>query len=418
MIDVVYPNCAGLDVHKKCVTVCRLTVDGAGTLQQELRTFSTMTRALEGLAAWLAEGGCTHVAMESTGVYWQPLYNMLEGQFTVVLVNAQAIKRMPGRKTDVKDAEWLATVLQHGLVQGSFIPSREQRELRDLVRYRQSVVDERSRVVNRLQKVLEDANLKLASVVTDLHGVSAQAILRAVVAGEVKPQVLAELARGRLRAKRAELEQALVGQLREHHRFVLAELLTHLDELDEAIARLEARIEAGLGQLPGYEEAVRLLDTIPGVDRVLAILIVAEIGIDMSRFPSDRHLTAWAGVAPGNNESGGKQRSGKTRKGNRALRRGVTLAAHGAAHSQQTYLRALYYRLAARRGTSRAALAVGRTILQIAYHLIQRGETYHELGADYFDRRDVERTTKRLVHRLEALGFEVALTARPAEAAA
>lgn len=418
MLPLVSPNCAGLDVHKKFVVVCRLLVDVRGTLQKEVRTFSTMTRDLEALAVWLAEGGCTHVAMESTGVYWQPIYNILEGQYEIFWVNAQAVKRMPGRKTDIQDAEWLATLMQHGLVSRSFIPAREHRDLRELVRYRLTLVEERSRVANRLQKVLEDANLKVSSVATDIQGVSAQAILRALVAGEADPQVLADLAKGRLRAKRELLEQALVGRFREHHRFLLAELVTHLDFWEDEIATLETRLEEPLAQPPPFLEAVRLLDTIPGVDRQIAILMVAEIGVEMSRFPSDRHLTAWAGVAPGNNETGGKHRAGKTRKGNRYLRRGMVLAAHGAARSKETYPRSLYYRLASRRGKSRAAVAVGRTMLQIAYHLIQRGETYHELGMEYFDRRYQERTTNRLVHRLEALGFHVTLTERPTVAVA
>jgi transposase len=345
--------------------------------------------------------------MESTGVYWQPIYNILEDQFEIFLVNAQSIKRMPGRKTDMKDAEWIATLMQHGLLQRSFIPDRDQRELRDLTRYRQSLIQERSRFANRLQKVLEDTNLKLASVATDIQGVSSQAILRALLEGQEDPKVLAELARGRLRNKRDELERALKGKLREHHRFLLGDLLVHLDFLDEQIAKVEERIEAKLSQMPPFQEAIRLLDTIPGVDRHLGILIVAEIGVDMGRFPSDRHLTAWAGVAPGNNETGGKQRSGKTRKGNQYLQQGLVLAAHGAARKKNNYLRSLYYRLKSRRGEARAAVAVGRSILQMAYHMIRRGEEYRELGENYLDRVDRERTVKRLIKRLHALGFIV-----------
>jgi transposase len=407
MVKILYPNCAGLDVHKKFVVVCRLTVEPHGTVHQELRQFATMTADLEALAAWLAEGGVTHVAMESTGVYWQPIYNILEDRFEIFLVNAQAIKRMPGRKTDLKDAEWIATLMQHGLLQRSFIPPRAQRELRDLTRYRLSLVQERGRFANRLQKVLEDTNIKLSSVVSDIQGVSAQAMLRELLKGQDNPKVLAELAQGVLRRKREALERALVGKVTPHHRFLLTELLVHLDFLDEQLAHLEARIEAQLAQMPQFQAAVVLLDTIPGVNRHLAILIVAEIGVDMSRFPSDRHLTAWAGVAPGNHETGGKQRSGKARKGNQYVQRGLVLAAHGAARQKHSYLRSLYYRLASRRGKPRAAVAVGRTILQMAYYMLKRGEVYHELGAEYFDQLDRERTAKRLVKRLQALGFEV-----------
>lgn len=406
-IQKVYPNCTGLDVHKKFVVACRLTVDMRGQTHQETRTFSTMTDDLEALADWLTEGQVTHVAMESTGVYWQPIYNILEECFEIFLVNAQSIKRMPGRKTDMKDAEWIATLMQHGLLQRSFIPNRDQRELRDLTRYRQSVIQERSRFANRLQKVLEDTNLKLSSVATDLQGVSAQAILRALISGQEDPKLLAELALGRMRNKRDDLERALKGKLREHHRYLLSDLLVHLDFLDEQIAKVEERIEAKLAQVPPFLTAVRLLDTIPGVDRHLAILIVAEIGVDMSRFPSDRHLTAWAGISPGNNETGGKQRSGKTRKGNKYLKRGLVLAAHCAAHKKHCYLRSLYYRLSARRGKPRAAVAVGRTILQMAYHMIRRGEEYHELGDTFLDQINRARTVKRLVKRLESLGFIV-----------
>jgi transposase len=413
MIQLMYPNCAGLDVHKKFVVACRLNVDLQGVVHQELRTFSTMTGDLEAMATWLREGQVTHVAMESTGVYWQPIYNILEDRFDIFLVNAQTIKRMPGRKTDMKDAEWIATLMQHGLLQRSFIPSRQQRELRDLTRYRQSLVEERSRFANRLQKVLEDTNIKLACVATDMQGVSAQAILRALLAGQEDPQVLAGLARGKMRKKQAELERALVGKITLHHRFLLSELLVQLDFLDEQIAKLEERIDAVLGEMPPFQVAIRLLDTIPGIDRHLAILIVAEIGVDMSRFPSDRHITAWAGVAPGNNQTGGKQRSGKARKGNKYLQRALALAAHSAARQKHSYLRSLYYRLAARRGKKRAAVAVGRTILQMAYHMIQRNEVYHELGENYLDQLDRTRTAKRLVKRLYSLGFVVQIADHP-----
>ncbi len=412
-MEIILRNCAGGDGHKKFIVVARRWLDEREQLHTETRRFSTMTQDLERLRDWLVQTGCTDIALESTGVYWQPVYNVLAGQVHVWLVNAQHVKQVPGRKTDLNDAAWLAQLLQHGLVKASFIPEREQRELRDLVRYRQSTVQDRTRVVNRLQKVLEDANLKLAAVATDIKGVSAQAILRALLAGEADPQVLADLARGKLRAKQAELEQALTGHVRPHHRFLLAELLAHLDFLDAQIATLEAHIEAVMACLPvPFEAAAQRLDTIPGIDRQLAVLIVAEVGVELSRFPSAKHLTAWAGLAPGQNETGGKQRASTTRKGNRYLRWGLVQAAKGAARTKGSSLKALYYRLVARRGKPRAAVAVGRKVLEIAYHLLRRGTTYEELGEDYQDRSNPERTTKRLVARLEALGYTVNLTAR------
>ncbi len=371
-----------------------------------------MTDDLQRLSDWLAEAGCTHVAMESSGVYWQPIYNILEDRFEVWLVNPGHAHNLPGRKTDAKDAEWLAEMMQHGLLKRSFIPPRPQRELRELVRHRQTVTEERSRVANRLQKVLEDANLKLGAVATDIQGVSAQAILQAVVTGQHTPAEMAELARGRLRNKQAELERARTGRVRPHHRFMLRRLLGHLDFLDEELAALTQEIAQRLETMPPFQEAISRLDTIPGVNRPMATLIVAEIGVDMSRFPTDKHLTAWAGLAPGNNETGGKRRPAKARWGNRYLRSGLTQAAHAAARKKGSYLRSLYYRLAARRGKSRAAVAVARSILQAAYHILARGETYPDLGEDYLDRLDRGRTAKRLVRRLERLGYIVSLTER------
>ena len=351
---------------------------------------------------------------------------MLEGHFELLLVNAQSVKRVPGRKTDMKDAEWIATLMQHGLLQRRLIPDKARRELRDLTRYRQRLIEEHNRFANRLQKVLEGTNLKLASVATDIQGVSAQATrsVRAMLDGQTDVKVLAELAQGRLRNKRTELERALQGRITAHQRFMLTDLWLHLDSrsVDERLMTVEAEIDAHLGQMPAYQEAVRLLDTIPGVNRLTAVTIVAEIGVDtpalacgasVSRFPSDRHLAAWAGMAPGNNETGGKQHSGKTRQGNRYLRRILVLAAHGAARSKNTYLKSLYYRLKSRRGAGKAAMAVGRTILQMAYHMIRRGEAYREMGGDYFDQFDKVRTAKRLIKRLEAMGFIVDVTERP-----
>ncbi len=406
-MDILYPNCAGIDVHKQFLTVCRLHVDSQGHSHKETRTFGTMTSDLRALAAWLAEVGCTHVVMESTGVYWLPIYHVLEADFQVWVVNAQHIKRVPGRKTDVMDAEWLAQLLQRGLVNPSFVPPREQRALRDLVRYRQSLVEEQTRVSNRIEKVLEDANIKLAAVVTRLQGVSARAILHALLEGTGTPEQLADLAKGALRRKRDDLARALDGALQAQHTFLLTRLLAHLDFVDEELAAVEAEITAVVAALPAYQEAVERLDTIPGVNVQMATLIVAEIGVDMSRFPTDKQLTAWAGLAPGNNETGGKQRPARTRQGNKHLKRALVQAAQAAARTKDSYLRALYYRLKARRGPGRAAIAVARTILQIVYHMLRRGTTYQELGGDYFDRLNRDRTAKRLLHRLEHLGYDV-----------
>ena len=404
-MQVMYERCAGLDVHKKTVVACMLTPEG-----QETRTFGTMTAELLALADWLLACGCTHVAIESTGDYWKPVFNILEGTCEVILVNAQHVKAVPGRKTDVKDAAWLAELLQHGLLRASFIPPVAQRELRDLTRYRSTFIRERVTLINRVQKLLEDANIKLASVASDIMGVSGRAILAALLAGHTEPQALADLAKGRLRTKRELLAQALDGRVKPHHRFVLTELLCQIDGLDETIARFDAQIQAVYGS---FEEAVGLLDTIPGVARHTAEMLVAEIGTDMSRFPCADHLAAWAGVAPGHHESAGKRTSGKTRKGNRFLRTTLVQAAHAAVRTQQTYLSAQYRRLASRRGKKRAILAVAHTILVMAYYMLQRQEPYREAGADFFDRLQPEDTARRLVKRLEHLGYHVVLQSLP-----
>jgi transposase len=400
-MNVVYERCAGLDVHKKTVVACVLTPDG-----QETRTFGTMSADLLVLSDWLLACGCTHVAMESTGDYWKPVFNMLESTFEVLLVNAQHVKAVPGRKTDVKDAAWLAELLQHGLLRASFIPSVAQRELRDLTRYRSTFIRERATLVNRVQKLLEDANIKLAAVATDIMGVSGRAMLAALLAGHTDPEALADLAKGRLRNKREHLVKAMEGRVKPHHRFVLTELLCQIDSLDETIARFDERIQAI--DAP-FEAAVGLLDTIPGVARHAAEMIVAEIGADMSRFPSADHLASWAGVAPGNHESAGKRASGKTRKGNRCLRTILVQAAHAAARTKGTSLRAQFRRLATRRGKKRAVLAVAHSMLVMAYDMIQRQEPYREAGADYFDQLQPEDTGRRLVTRLERLGYHVTL---------
>lgn len=404
-MDIVYPRCAGLDVHKKTVVACAITPEG-----RQRRTFDTLTRDLLALSDWLQSYGCTQVAIESTGEYWKPVFNILEANFEVLLVNAQHVKAVPGRKTDVSDAEWLAELLRHGLLRASFIPPVAQREFRDLTRFRSTFTAERSRLVNRVQKVLEDANIKLASVASDVMGVSGRAMLAELIAGQTDTELLAELAKGQLRKKREQLVKALEGRVKPHHRFVLTELLGQIDGLDETLERFNTEIEAYRAP---FEEAVALVDTIPGVAQTAAEITVSEIGPDMSRFESAAHLAAWAGVAPGNNESGGKRRSGKTRKGNRALGVALNQAAHAAARMKDTYLSAQYRRLAARRGKKRAIVAVAHSILVMAYYMLLRNEPYREAGAAFFDQLRPEALAKRLQKRLEGLGYQVTLQKSP-----
>jgi transposase len=409
-MQVLYGCCCGLDIHKRFVVACVLTTAADGRVQKVTRTFSTMTDKLLALLDWLTEVGCTHVAMESTSAYWRPIYNLLEDHLTVLVANAYHIKAVPGRKTDVRDAEWIADLLRHGLIRGSFIPSREQRHLRDLTRYRTHLVEERARVTNRLQMVLEDANVKLASVVTDVRGVSARAILEALVAGESDPTTLADLARGRLRAKRELLLRAVVGRFTAHHAFLIAEHLSQLDYLEEAMERVSVEIAQ---RLQADQEAIDLLDTVPGIGRRAAEIIIAELGTDLGRFPSAKHLASWAGMCPGNAESGGKRLSGKTRKGNRWLRQVLIEIAHVAAKTRGTYLAAQYRRIAARRGKKRALVAVAHTVLVIIYHILTRRAPYRDLGEAYFDHLERQHVERRLVRRLERLGYAVTLTPAP-----
>lgn len=409
-MEIEHTHCAGLDVHKKTVVAAVIVPDGQIGQRKEVRTFGTMTSDLLALSDWLLSFGVTHVAMESTGEYWKPIHNILEENFEVLLVNARHIKQVPGRKTDVMDAEWIADLLRHGLLRGSFIPPVGQRELRELTRHRTNFVRERATLVNRIQKTLESANIKLASVASNVMGVSGRAMLEAIITGTANATEMAGLAKGRLREKREQLDKALEGRVKPHHRFVLSELLCQVDNLDETIARFDAEIEK---YCHPFEEAVELLDTIPGVARRIAEVIVSEIGSDMQRFPTSGHLAAWAGVAPGNNESAGKRYSGTTRHGDRALTVALVQAAHAAARSRNTYLSAQYHRLAGRRGKKRAIVAVAHSILVIAYHLIQRKEPYHELGSDYFDKRRPETTAKRLLRRLERLGYDVSHIEQP-----
>ena len=404
-MEVVYARCAGIDVHKKNVVVCRILPGPQGPVK-EIRTFGTMTPDLLALSDWLTEAGVTHVAMESTGVYWKPLYNLLEGSFQLLLANVQHLKRVPGRKTDVQDAEWLADLMRHGLVKNSFVPEREQRELRELTRYRTSLVRERVAEINRLQKVLEGANIKLAAVASDVRGKSAREMLAALVAGEEDPAVLAQLARGRMREKLAQLEAALQGSFGAHQRFLVARQLAHLDYLDGLIAELSAEVAR---RLAPFEEHLQRLETIPGVARWTAEVLLAEIGTDLTRFPTDGHLASWAGMCPGQHESAGKRKSGKTRQGSVWLRTQLVEAAHAVKRQKDTYAGALFRRIASRRGVKKAAIAVGHSTLVAAYHMLRHGMDYHELGAQYFDERDRQGVVRRSVRRLESLGYTVAL---------
>ena len=405
-MDVVYERCCGLDVHKKSVVACLVTPGSGRAPRKELRTFGTMTDDLLALGDWLAAAGCTHVAMESTGVYWQPVWNLLEDRFALLLVNARHIKAVPGRKTDVRDCEWIADLLRHGLLRGSVVPDREHRELRELVRYRTALTRERAAEVNRLQKVLEGANIKLAGVASDVLGVSGRHMLDALVAGATDPAALAGLALGQLQKKRPELERALAGRLGPAQRYLVATMLAHIDALDATLAELSDKIRE---QMRPFEGAIERLDTIPGVGRRIAEIVVAELGTDLRRFPTAGHLASWAGLCPGNDESAGKRRSGKTRKGNRSLRWALIEAAQAASRTRGTYLAAQFHRLAARRGKKKATVAVAHSILVAAYHLLTRPDLYADLGGDYFDRRDREAVEHRLVRRLEALGNKVTL---------
>jgi transposase len=406
-MNTIYPRCAGLDVHKKSVIACRIIPQAEGQ-QAEVRTFDTMTTDLLALADWLRAVGITHVAMESTGVYWKPVFNLLESEFSVILVNAKHVKYVPGRKTDVKDAQWLAQLLQYGLLKASFVPAAPQRALRDLVRYRTKLVQERTQEVNRVQKVLEDGNLKLASVASDVMGVSAREMLACLIAGQDDPQKLAQLARGRMRSKIEALERALTGHLTDTHRFLLSLHLHHIDTLNEMIERLSHQIDQAIQPFDQANELERL-DEIPGVGPQVAQVIIAELGTEMNRFPTAAHAVSWAGLAPGRTESAGRNQSAKTVKGNRHLKAILVQAAHTVARSKDNYLGAQFRRLATRRGKKRAAVAVARSILVIAYHMLRKGTHYLELGVDHFDKLNREAVERRLLKRLSQLGYKVTL---------
>ena len=411
-IRVVHPCCCGLDVHKRQVQACLLRSTPGGRVQQEQRTFGTMTDDLLALLDWLVVAGCTHVAMESTGVYWKPLYNLLDGHVEILVVNAQHSKQVPGRKTDVNDAAWIAGLLRHGLLRPSFVPDREQRELRELTRYRLSLVQERAAEVNRLQKTLEGANIKAAGIATDILGKSGREMLELLVAGETDPALLAHCARGRMKEKIPQLERALAGRFGPHQRFLVARQLAHIDFLDRAIEEVSAEVAT---RLAPFEAEIALLDGIPGVGRVTAEELIAEIGVDMGQFPTAAHLASWAGMAPGNHESAGKRTSGKTRKGSRWLRAALVTAAHAAGRAKDTALGARYRALVARRGKKRAAVAVGHAILLIAYHILQSHEPYDDRAVRPLPVRRLP-TPEHLVQQLHELGFDVSITPRASAA--
>ncbi|MDD4986847.1 MAG: IS110 family transposase [Dehalococcoidales bacterium] len=391
-----------MDVHQKTVVACTITPEG-----RETKTFKTMTGDLLELADWVVAKGITHVAMESTGVYWRPIYNVLEALgLTLLVMNAQHIKAVPGRKKDVKDAEWIADLLRHGLVRGSFIPERPHRELRELVRYRRSIIRQRAQVVNRIQKVLEGANIKLSSVATNIMGVSGRAMLEAISRGVDDPQALAGCAKGGLRKKKPELEKSLRGLVGPHQRMMLQSQLRLICFLDEEIARMDAEIAS---RMCPFEEALERVDGIPGMGRRTAEDVLAEIGVDVSRFSTAAQMASWAKLCPGNNESAGKRKTGTTGHGNPWLRDTLVEAAWGATRTRDTYLAAQYHRLAARRGAKRAILAVAHSILVIVYSLLRNGGEYQDLGANYFDERDKSKAVRRAVRRIERLGYQVEL---------
>jgi transposase len=404
-MEVIHSRCCGLDIHKESISACVL-IKETGKREKHVARFGTMTADLLDLGDWLRNWGVKRVAMESTGVYWKPIWNILEGEFDLELINAQHIKQVPGRKTDTKDCEWIAELVQHGLVRASFVPAQPQRDLRELTRYRAMLCEDKVRVAKLMQKVLEDANVKLASVASDILGVSGRAMLEALIRGQQDPEQLAELAKHRLREKLPELQRALAGRVREHHRFLLRQLLDELYFLESKIGEVEQRLEK---QMSSFQQAMTLWRTIPGVSEVTAWSLVAEVGVDLSKFERVEKLTAWAGVCPGNHESGGRRLSGKSRKGNRWLRRVLTQAAWAAVRNKNSYLGARFRRLASRCGRKRALLAMAHKILVMAFWMLKTGCEFRDLGADYFDRLTSVDLTRSLVRRLERLGYKVGL---------
>jgi transposase len=403
-MEVMLERCCGIDVHKSKLTACLLVGKPHGEVKKTIRTFSTMTNDLLILKDWLEAEGCTHIAIESTGVYWKPVFNILEDSLTVILANAREIKNVPGRKTDVKDCEWIADLLRFGLIRASFIPPKPIRELRDLTRYRTKLIQEMTSEKNRVQKVLEDANIKLSCVATDIFGVSGKEMINALLQANSTPEEIAELAKGRLRKKIPELVEALRGNVSDHHRYLIEMSLRHLESLGELIEDLDERIDKAMEP---YREEQKLLMSITGVEKKSAESVIAEIGVDMGQFPSEAHLASWAGVCPGNNESAGKRKSGKTTKGDTWLERTLIQAAYAASKAKNTYLKDKYHRIAARRGKKRAAVAIAHKILSFAYHILLYRVPYRELGEAYLDKLNKEVLEKRLVKRLELLGNKV-----------
>jgi len=405
-MEVIWGCCAGLDVHKDSVEACVRRMSAGGKVEHEVRHWGTTTRELMAMAEWLGSMGVTQVAMESTGVYWKPIFNILEARFEILLANAHHLKNVPGRKTDIRDCQWIAQLLQHGLLKGSFVPPRPQRELRDLTRQRTQLIDEGSRISNRIQKVLEDANVKLGSVASNVIGASGRLMLEAMVAGEDDPARLADLAQRRMRSKIPQLEQALYGKLTEHHRWMLKLLLDQLRTTEQFIARLDERIvELTRPQQPVLEK----LDAIPGVDRRVAEVLMAEIGPDMTPFPSDAHLASWAGISPGNNESAGKKRGGKTTKGSRWLRQALVQAAWAASHKKDSYFQAHARNLMHRRGRKRGLVAVAHSLLTVVYHMLKEDTAYRDLGSQFLDRLRARHLIRFHVRRLQNLGLQVTI---------
>jgi transposase len=410
-MEVFIKSCCGLDVHKKTVVACIRIADESGKVKKEVRTFGTMTKDIQELDQWLKENGVTHIAMESTGVYWKPIWNILEGHYELLLVNAQHIKQVPGRKTDVKDCEWIANLLQYGLLKASFVPETFIRELRDLTRHKARLAQLKVSIGNRIQKVLEDANIKLASVASDILGVSCLNMLKAIISGSENPEELAELAKRKLRNKIPELKLALFGRITEHHKFMLSTLVSELEHIESTIEQVSQRI---IEKMAPYEKEILLLMEIPGIDRINAENILVEIGFNMSQFPSADCLASWAGMCPGNNESAGKKKSGKTTKGNKWLRRALSQSAWGASHTKDTYLSEKYRRLASRRGRNRAVVAVGHKLLIIIYYMLKEKVHFKDLGAEHFAKLNPERQKRYYVNRLENLGYNVNLEEKAA----